>query len=238
MKKLLFIMLIATLFLVGCVQTSKVVCNSPYIMVGDSCCLDKDDNAICDRDEREDVECEEIALDCSECPPKIITETETIEIMNYVCSDGISVVDDLDDCDDKMSELEPEYTPVMTNEDDQIIIEEVSVRPACRGGFNAIEIHLKVGSAFDTLDLQFKNDIDVSYASEYSYDSPTFEKYIYGVFCDNACTGNADFFISPGEKYLFRTKFDYRSTSWDKIFYSNEHVIDATADGEYTTKLC
>lgn len=31
--------------------TSKLVCNSPYILVGDSCCLDQNNNKICDSDE-------------------------------------------------------------------------------------------------------------------------------------------------------------------------------------------
>ena len=31
----------------------KPECNKPYILVGYECCLDKDDNAICDKDEGE-----------------------------------------------------------------------------------------------------------------------------------------------------------------------------------------
>ena len=62
-NKLLLIMFITVIFLAGCVQTSKVVCNDPYLMVGDSCCLDKDANEICDSDETVAVECEEVALD-------------------------------------------------------------------------------------------------------------------------------------------------------------------------------
>lgn len=238
MNKFLLVMFIAVIFLAGCVQTSKVVCNDPYLKVGDSCCLDKDANAVCDRDEMTAVECADAVFDCSECPPKVVTETETIEITKYVCSDGISVVEDLDDCEDTMADLEPQYTPITTHEDDQLVIQEVTARPACRGGFNAIELHFKVGSAFTSVDFEFKDGVDASYKEKYSYDSPTFEKYVYGVFCDSACTSNADFFISPGEKYLFRAKFDYQDTSWADTFYSNEHVIDATADGEYMTKLC
>lgn len=30
---------------------NTLVCNKPYILVGSSCCLDKDDNSICDKDE-------------------------------------------------------------------------------------------------------------------------------------------------------------------------------------------
>ena len=40
--------LIITLFLVGC---NQVTCDEPYIKVGTSCCLDQNDNNICDSDE-------------------------------------------------------------------------------------------------------------------------------------------------------------------------------------------
>lgn len=47
------IFLILYLFIVGCLQQQAApVCNKPYILVGTSCCLDKNDNKICDRDER------------------------------------------------------------------------------------------------------------------------------------------------------------------------------------------
>lgn len=67
MKKILFIWLIASLFLlVGCkdidlselsdedlerISEKAVICNKPYIRVGIGCCLDRDDNQICDKDE-------------------------------------------------------------------------------------------------------------------------------------------------------------------------------------------
>ena len=35
---------------------NKVVCNSPYIQIEDSCCLDENYNNICDRDETEEIE--------------------------------------------------------------------------------------------------------------------------------------------------------------------------------------
>jgi hypothetical protein len=38
------------LLLAGCV-TQGPVCNNPYIPVGKDCCLDKDDNGVCDKDE-------------------------------------------------------------------------------------------------------------------------------------------------------------------------------------------
>ena len=62
--KYLFILIVVfSLFISGCMtgevvkdvedseQTNQVVCNKPYILVGNDCCLDQDDNSICDIDE-------------------------------------------------------------------------------------------------------------------------------------------------------------------------------------------
>lgn len=223
------------LFLISC-TSSAVVCTEPYILVGTTCCLDKDANGICDSDEREDVVCSD-AVDCSSCPPKVITQTETIEVKQYVCSDGRTVVDDPSTCNEAMRGPEITYTPVTTNEDDQVVIEEFSVRPACRGGYQAVEIYFKVGSAANDVLFQTKSSPDEEFKAAFDFGSPVFERYLYGVFCEGSCTSNADFFLKPGEKYLLRGKFDM-TTTWDKIFYSNEHVIDNTEGGEYATKLC
>jgi len=219
----------------GCVQTSKVVCNEPYLLVGTNCCLDKDDSGVCDKDETEESDCPE--FDCDSCPPKIVSDTEQIEITRYVCPDGETTVEDVDDCAEA-SEPVVEFTPITTNEDDQSVLLEFRVRPACRGGYNAMEIYFNVGTAANDLELQIKDDPDAEWRTLHEFSSPVFEKYLYGVFCGSACTQNADFFIEPGKKYLLRGVFDYRETSWESVFRSNEHVMDATADGEYMTKLC
>ncbi|GEM_PF-5751657 len=53
MNKLVLIGLVAlTLIIAGCTnQTNQAVCNKPYILVGTSCCLDQNNNKICDKDE-------------------------------------------------------------------------------------------------------------------------------------------------------------------------------------------
>jgi len=53
MKYKLFSLIILIVFLVGC-ATQQTVCNKPYILVGNDCCLDKNDNSICDSDESEE----------------------------------------------------------------------------------------------------------------------------------------------------------------------------------------
>lgn len=52
----------------GCSQ-AKLVCNTPYIQVGSECCLDKNSNKICDKDEEIKIEIKEsqIPEDIKEC---------------------------------------------------------------------------------------------------------------------------------------------------------------------------
>lgn len=46
----LVIVIIVIIFISGCVQ-QETTCNKPYILVGNSCCLDQNDNNICDKDD-------------------------------------------------------------------------------------------------------------------------------------------------------------------------------------------
>jgi len=58
---LFVILLVGIVFISGCTsqtgnensgqQSQQVTCNKPYILVGTSCCLDQNDNSICDNDE-------------------------------------------------------------------------------------------------------------------------------------------------------------------------------------------
>jgi hypothetical protein len=49
--RLISVFLLLVVF-VGCINVpSGPVCNKPYILVGEDCCLDTDDNSICDSDE-------------------------------------------------------------------------------------------------------------------------------------------------------------------------------------------
>jgi len=58
-KTLTFILLVFFSLLIGCsndienvTDSNKIVCNPPYIQVGTSCCLDQNNNSICDSDEK------------------------------------------------------------------------------------------------------------------------------------------------------------------------------------------
>ena len=62
-NKFFVVLSLFLVFIVACAQNQKVVCNKPYILVGNSCCLDKNNNNICDKDEA--VENKEEELTCS-----------------------------------------------------------------------------------------------------------------------------------------------------------------------------
>lgn len=51
MKVLYFIVILSVLITVTACTGPRVVCNEPYIRVGTGCCLDYNDNSICDDDE-------------------------------------------------------------------------------------------------------------------------------------------------------------------------------------------
>ena len=56
MKKLILLGLILTVvFVSGCTQ-AEITCNAPYIKVGTECCLDTNNNSICDKDETMTIE--------------------------------------------------------------------------------------------------------------------------------------------------------------------------------------
>ena len=49
------------LLISGCPQ--QITCNKPYILVGTECCLDQNDNGICDRDESQTEHLEEVPIE-------------------------------------------------------------------------------------------------------------------------------------------------------------------------------
>ena len=69
--KIWLLIALCAFFLSGCIQppTNNPTCNSPYIKVGNDCCLDSNKNSICDKDEPQP------------CPP----QTQTIEDRIKAC---------------------------------------------------------------------------------------------------------------------------------------------------------
>jgi micrococcal nuclease len=53
---ILLLAVVGMLFTSGCTGKQEVTCNPPYIQVGVSCCLDQNNNSICDKDEASLIE--------------------------------------------------------------------------------------------------------------------------------------------------------------------------------------
>lgn len=76
-------MLIALILLIGCTvqqPASPIICNKPYIQIGTECCLDNNNNAICDKDETGSLENETSAEEDLTEGINNSEETEQIEV--------------------------------------------------------------------------------------------------------------------------------------------------------------
>jgi len=77
----LYLFLILAILVSSCSQTIK--CNKPYILVGKECCLDSNDNSICDTDEPEQKSVEEVEiqseLEEEKISEKVEEETHELE---------------------------------------------------------------------------------------------------------------------------------------------------------------
>jgi len=232
MKAFLVVSLLALLFIAACGGPS-VECSKPYMLNGDECCLDNDSNAVCDKDDgRTTAPSSVCKQDCSLCPATIIQRNVTVT--KYICPDG-KQVDNAALCGTSAPNIFSGFTPSTVNEEGTVI-EEFTVRPACRG-FNALEIHYKTGTSSPAVTVQVKDAPESDWRDVTTYTGGAADHYIYGVFCENKCTSLGEFFLAPRKPYLVRVKFDFQKV-YGNDQYSNEYVIDATEKGEYLTNLC
>lgn len=77
----LILLVLASLLVGGCLQKSPTqtdTCQKPYLKVGNDCCLDRDSNGICDKDE--------IAKPA--CPEQKVCDTPYINVGNECCLDA------------------------------------------------------------------------------------------------------------------------------------------------------
>ena len=109
----LFGLILISLFVVGCGRQAltTTTCNKPYIVVGTECCLDQDDNSICDKDEpsnKENLENSQLGRpvqaltveDCAsntyfECPYSYIHK-DSIEFDLKAKKAGLAVITKID----------------------------------------------------------------------------------------------------------------------------------------------
>lgn len=177
--------------------------------------------------------CPDCIMDCSLCPEKTKTKTETITVTKYVCPDN-RIVDNVDDCETiPEAELDTDFEPILTNEEGTSII-NVTLKPACIKGKNGGLVYFKIGVIPKDIVFEVKEDVNQEYREIYKMDG-LFDKYKYFEICDE-CTTDADFNLEKNRVYLFRLRFNM--TVLNKVYYSNEHIINTNPESSYMTKIC
>ncbi len=177
--------------------------------------------------------CPDCVMDCSLCPEKTKTETETITLTKYVCPDK-RVVDNSNECETIPEiELNTYFEPILTNEEGTSIV-NVTVKPACIKGKNGGFVYFKTGVLPKDIAFEVKEDVNQEYKEVYKMDG-LFERYKYFEICDE-CTTDADFNLEKNKVYLFRLRFNM--TVLNKVYYSNEHIINTNPESSYMTKVC
>lgn len=150
MKSKLLFMLFLIVFLVGCSDVEKTtanvikepVCNKPYILVGYDCCLDKDDNSICDKDEvqeeykeeaKQEVKIEEIQSEepSSEILEEVPKEQTTFMVTRVIDGDTIEIetgervrlicIDTPEISEDYYQEAKDYLTDIILNEEIELV---------------------------------------------------------------------------------------------------------------------
>jgi len=237
----LLVVLAFALLIAACSSGPAVVCNKPYIIHGRECCLDSNNNSICDVDEglllsnNATTACSK--TDCSLCPAEIVEKKVEVPVTHYICEkDGKEVTDPADCRGNKAFNPFERYRPY-TGDENRSVLELFTLRPACRDSKHALELHYKAGSAPANLSVQVKESPTAAWRDIFSLSSPPLEKYLYGAFCNGVCTSNVQWFLAPGKVYLLRVKFDYW-TLYGNYQHSNEYIVDAREDGPYLKKLC
>jgi len=233
---LLILLSAAALLIVACALSEGVTCNRPYMIKGLECCLDNNGNSVCDADEGlaaapNSTTCPK--LDCGACPPQIVERN--ITATRYVCAKDGRVVQTPGDCSAASPNPFANYTLVTRN---STVIQSFSVRPACRDGQQAVEVHFTAGSTSPEVLLEVKEAPQADYKEAYTYTGGATDKYLYGAFCTSVnCAANKDFILAPDRAYVIRGRFDYKEL-FGKYEYSDELFMDARSSGEFMTKLC
>ncbi len=232
---------LALVVLAGCSGGPAVICSAPYILVGQECCLDSNDNDICDADDDllamadGTYECPDV--DCSLCPATIVEKNVSVQVVKYICEETGLTVEDPKECTGEIAANPFEDYEPYDGAEDRSVLEEFSFRAACRDSINSVEIHYIAGSIPSGVEIQVKESPTDGWETVYTLDDARMEKYLYAAFCEDDCTMNVEFFLDPNKVYLMRAEFDYLSL-YGEVQRSNEYVIDAREDGEYLRKLC
>jgi hypothetical protein len=227
MKQAIIFGVLLVIFLYGC--SSGFICEAPYIQVGEECCLDADDNNICDKDEQFE---EGSTIIIKEGAPPLERE-----VKKFVCPDG-NLVDDISKCKVEEEDPEPDLAipPLVTDNEVNTVIDEVRVETACRDGNNGGLIYIKVGTVPSEMVFQIKELPDTEYKDVYKR-TGLYDGFIYFVISEKEYARGGDFRLEPRKAYILRILFN-QSAVYSALQYSNEHLIDTRSDSEYMLKSC
>ncbi|MDD9952729.1 MAG: hypothetical protein OXR66_00160 [Candidatus Woesearchaeota archaeon] len=229
--RLAFILVVG-LFLIACTPEGPT-CTAPYIQNGNTCCLDKDEDGVCDKDVEQEAP---PGMDCSLCPPKFITETEEVIVYKYVCENE-TIVDSPEDCGEKIVSNADLY--VVNKMNDEEYIKTFNARAACRGEHVTAEVHLVFEKSPLDVVIEVKRTPSGPF-EELSVLSGTNnvldDEYYYIGLCDPIqCEGQTDAQLDIENAVVVRGKLQYAE---GKIVYTSEEIIDPTPEEEYGMKEC
>ena len=220
-------------FLVACAPTGPT-CSDPYIPMGNTCCLDRDANGICDVDENSSV-MDAGELDCSLCAPEFVTQMEEVIVYRYICPDD-RVVENRDECGEIIRSNADEFE--LNKRQDYNIIREFDTRATCRGQFRTAEVHLALHTTANEAILQVKSTptggfddlLDLNRADDQFED-----EYYYVGFCSSAgCDLITDAQLPSDTAHVLRVKLRVN----DETVYTRDRLVDPTPEGEYGKTKC
>lgn len=231
MRQFALVLFLGCLVMFIACTAQEPTCATPYIANGQSCCLDKDTDGLCDGT----GSTESVATSCELCPPRFVTQKEEVLVFRYVCENG-SIMTEPGACGVKVRSTAHLFSP--HEEQDETFINRFTSRPACRGEYLAAELHLDLAKAPQRVVIEVKSNpsgafetLSVLNGSSQVLD----ELYFYVGLCTSIeCSTVTDARFPPENAFLIRASLFYAEAQAT----TKEILIDPTEEGEYGKKRC
>ncbi len=223
-------------FLTACVPQGPT-CSGDYIANGQTCCLDKDGNSVCDFEEKSgDCNVEGICEQYKDiCAPEFKDVVEEVIVYKYVCTNG-SVVNDKEDCGFVLISNAQLFD---VNEDmNTSIINTFNARPACRGEYKAVELHIELENPAREIVIQAQTEPEGEFtdiANILPEGDELVNRFIYIGFCEDiGCSKITDAQLPDDTASLLRAKIVYS----EREHITRDRLVDPTPEGDYGKKNC
>ena len=137
---MIIFLIFSVIFVSGCTQ-QEIVCNKPYIRVGADCCLDKDDNSICDKDETPE-EPEITGSTTQQITVSYVVDGDTLELSN---GERVRLI-----CIDTPERYEDNYQGAKDRLEELVLDKEVTLEKDVeeRDRYNRLLRYVRVGDTF------------------------------------------------------------------------------------------